>query len=113
MDRESAAHDRFPPPYLISCPAYQHNSSVVPAHYDQRMAFASHAAERVALDAYTAAQATGQPITAQFVRDHLAMLLAHPSACMCELCDAAARTCLASVWRIADRWNRLKLGLTR
>lgn len=77
------------------------------------MASAPHAAELVALDAYRAAQTAGQPLTPGFVRDHLAMLLAHPPACMCELCDAAARTCLASVWRIADRWNRLKLGLTR
>lgn len=77
------------------------------------MAFAPRAAERVALDAYNAAQAAGQPITAQFIREHLAALLAHPPACMCELCDAAARTTMASVWRLAERWGKLKLGRTR
>lgn len=77
------------------------------------MAPMPRAAERVALDAYNAAQTAGQPITPKFVREHMKKLLAHPPECMCELCDAAARTTMASVWRLAERWGKLKLGRTR
>jgi hypothetical protein len=64
------------------------------------------AAELVAIDVFSAAQAAGEPVTMALVKRHVTELLAHPPECHCGRCEAAATARVGHIWRVASAWER-------
>lgn len=66
---------------------------------------ASTAEDRLAVDVFTRAEHTGQPVTLGLVERRLEELRAHPAGCRCGLCDAAASVRPAGVLRVVLGWS--------
>jgi hypothetical protein len=62
-------------------------------------------ADKLALDIYNHAQATGEPITLGMVERRFAELCSHEPGCACGLCAAAATVRPLGVYRIASVWQ--------
>jgi hypothetical protein len=60
--------------------------------------------DKLAIDVYQHAQATGQPLTLSLVERRLEELLGHEPACPCGLCTAAAAVGAPGVLYVARRW---------
>ena len=60
----------------------------------------------VAVDVFNAAKVTGEPLTMAMVKRVIDDLLAHPSACDCGHCEAAAVARVKDVWDIASGWQK-------
>jgi hypothetical protein len=60
--------------------------------------------DRLAIDVFNHAEATGQPITLGMVERHLDELRSHDPACGCGLCAAAHSARAPGVYFVAKRW---------
>ena len=60
----------------------------------------------IAVDVFSAAQSTDEPVTMVLVRRVVDDLLAHPPECGCGHCEAAAIARVGDVWNIASGWQR-------
>jgi hypothetical protein len=60
--------------------------------------------DRLAIDVFQHAQATGQPVTLGLVERRLTELASHEPECGCGLCSAARSVKAYSVYRVAAAW---------
>jgi hypothetical protein len=75
----------------------------LPRHTDT-VGLSSANKDKLAIDVYQHAQATGQPLTLSLVERRLEELLGHEPGCPCGLCTAAAAVGAPSVLYVARRW---------
>jgi hypothetical protein len=64
------------------------------------------AAELVAIDVFETAQAAGEPVTMELVKQAMAELLGHAPGCSCGRCEAATTAREGHIWQVAIAWER-------
>jgi hypothetical protein len=60
--------------------------------------------DKLALDVYQYARATGEPLTLATVERRLQELRAHKPGCACGLCEAADSVRASGVWYVVRGW---------